>query len=93
VINCDIMGGTADRIAVTNGTLTLPTNAVVNVTLSGTRPGSVTLLSASSLVGVTNNPQLPGWSIPAPNYGYSVGIQGNNVVLTGPSQGTVFKFR
>jgi autotransporter-associated beta strand protein len=75
IIACDAAGGAMDQVVV-NGTLTLPTNATVNVSQTGAFPSPAVLFSATSLAGA---PSLSGWRLTPP--GLSAAISGNSVIL------------
>jgi len=90
IVACDVAGGAMDRVMV-NGTLTLPTNATVQITRTGSWPASKILFSATSLAGATNSTKLTGWSVSPSNV--TVMISGNDVILNPASAATAVLFR
>ncbi len=90
IVACDVSGGAMDRFVV-NGTLTLPTNATVQITRTGSWPVSKVLFSATSLAGATNSAKLTGWSVSPSNV--TVMISGSDVILSPVSAATAVLFR
>lgn len=90
IVACDVVGGTMDRVMV-NGTLTLPTNATLQIMRTGSWPASKVLFSATSLAGATNSAKLTGWSVSPSNV--TVMISGTDVILNSVSSATVITFR
>ena len=89
VVQCSIFGGSVGLIRV-NGTLTVPTNAVVNLGSAVSSP--ITLLSATSVAGATNGVLLSGWTVQPGLPPYRCSIRGNSIILT-PFNGSVYTFR
>ena len=91
VYNWDYSNGTGDRVIV-GRTLTLPTNAVVNVTkLGGEFPTVGVLFTAGQLAGATND--LSGWTLLGLSDKYHVTVVGAQVLIKPPPLGTMFMVR
>ena len=86
-LHLDFNASTHDTITIV-GALTLPARAtVIANALDGSTPWNMTVLSATSLTGVTD---LSGWTVSGRYYAHT---QGNAVVLTQKPFGTALLFR